>query len=180
MTHDKKDFEPEVLGPALQERMEKSKEYIEPPLAMQAKLFGTVAREVIERFGEEGRAAILEAVRRFGEERGRRMARRCASEGRKADFAAFLVISDLDTSYHEMTPVLGREGLILNISSCPFATASREWGLEGYGKLFCHAIDSSIMKGFNPEGYEAVCEQNLTEGADTCVIRYGYKRESRG
>ena len=51
----------------------------------------------------------------------------------------------------------------------------KEWGLEEYGKYFCREIDAAIMRGYNPERYETVCERNLTEGAETCVIVYRFK-----
>jgi hypothetical protein len=173
----KDDFELKVLGPALAERAEKGKEYIDAPLAMQAKIFATLAREVIERFGDDGREAVITAVKGFGEERGRRMAERAGSEGRENDFAGYLVFSDLDTSYHQMVPAIGEGELQVTISYCPFAAACREWGLEEYGKYFCRNIDAAIMRGYNPERYETVCERNLTEGADTCVIIYKFKEE---
>ena len=177
MAEEKNDFDLEVLGPALQERLEKAKDYIDTPLEMQGKLLGTLAREVIERFGDEGREAVIEAVKRYGEERGRRLAERVKSEGREPTFASFTVCSDLDTSYHEMVPSVEEGALRVTVSYCPLAAALKEWGLEEYGKYFCRNIDAAIMRGYNPERYETVCEHNLTEGADTCVIVYRLKEE---
>jgi len=175
MPEEKKDFDLEVLGPALAERAEKGKDYISAPLAMQAKLFGFIAKEIIERFGDEGEKAVIEAVKKFGEERGRRMAQAVTSDGREPSFASFLVCSDLDTSYHEMVPHVEEGAVRVEISYCPFADACKEWGVEDYGKLFCGNIDAAIMRGYNPERYETVCEQNLTEGAETCIIVYKFK-----
>jgi len=177
MSEDKKDFDPEVLGPALAERAEKAGVYIAAPLAMLGRLFSIIAREVIERFGEEGEEVMIEAVKRFGEERGRGIARTVKSEGREHDFAGFLVCSDLDTSYHRMVPHIEEGAVRLEITYCPFAEACREWGLEEYGKLFCRNIDAAIMRGYNPERYETVCERNLTEGAESCIIVYRFKEE---
>ncbi|MDD3719434.1 MAG: L-2-amino-thiazoline-4-carboxylic acid hydrolase [Actinomycetota bacterium] len=175
MADERKDFDLEVLGPALGERTEKKERYIDAPLAMQAKLFTTMAKEVIERFGDEGREAVIAAVKRFGEERGRRMAERAAAEGRENSFASFLVLSDLDTGYHQMVPEAMEGALKVTISHCPFAAACAEWGLSEYGKYFCQEIDAAIMRGYNPERYETACERNLTEGAETCVIVYKFK-----
>ncbi|MBN2027233.1 MAG: L-2-amino-thiazoline-4-carboxylic acid hydrolase [Actinobacteria bacterium] len=175
MAEERKDFDLETLGPALAERAEKKDDYIDAPLSMQAKAFATLARQVIERFGDEGRDAVIAAVREFGEGRGKKMAERAAAEKREADFASFLVLSDLDTSYHQMVPEIGEGEVRVTISYCPFAAACREWRLEEYGKYFCREIDAAIMRGYNPDRYETVCEQNLTEGADTCVIVYRFK-----
>lgn len=172
---ERKDFDLEVLGPALAERAEKKDDYIAAPLAMQGELFATVAREVIERWGDEGREAVVAAVRRFGEERGRRMAERAAAEGRENSFATFLVLSDLDTSYHQMAPEVEEGALRVTVSYCPFAAACREWGIDEYGKHFCEEIDAAIMRGYNPERYETVCERNLTAGADSCILVYRFK-----
>ncbi len=175
MPDEKKDFVPEVLGPALAERAEKKEKYIDAPLSMQAKLFATLARKVMERFGDEGREAVIAAVREFGEERGKRMAECAVAEGRQPDFASFLVVSDLDTSYHQMVPEIGEGEVRVTISYCPFASACREWGLSEYGKYFCREIDAAIMRGYNPDRYETVCEQNLTEGAESCVLVYKFR-----
>jgi hypothetical protein len=175
MPEGRKDFDLEVLGPALAERAEKGQDYIAAPLAMQGKLFGFIAKEIIERFGEEGKEAVIEAVKEFGKERGRRMAEFVESEGREPSFASFLVCSDLDTSYHEMVPHIEEGAVRVEITYCPFAEACKEWGVEEYGKLFCRNIDGAIMQGYNPERYETICEQNLTEGAEACIIVYKFK-----
>lgn len=177
MPDEKKDFELEVLAPALQERMKKKDEYIDKPLEMQGKLLGSIAAEVIARFGDEGREAIIAGVRRYGEERGRRLAERVKSEGREPDFASFTVCSDLDTGYHRMEPHMEEGRLRVEVSYCPLAQALKEWGLEEYGKYFCRNIDAAIMRGYNPERYETVCERNLTEGAETCTIIYRFKED---
>jgi len=175
VAEERKDFDLETLGPALAERAEKKEQYIDKPLEMQGKLLGALAREVIERFGDEGREAVIAAVRFYGEERGRRLAERVRAEGREPTFASFTVCSELDTSYHEMVPNLEEGQLRVEISYCPLASALKEWGLEEYGKYFCQEIDAAIMRGYNPDRYETVCEHNLTEGADTCVIVYRFK-----
>jgi len=165
-----KDFDLEVLGPALAERAEKKEQYIDKPLEMQGKLLGSIAREVIERFGEEGREAIIAAIRFYGEERGRRLAERVRSEGRELDFASFTVCSDLDTGFHHMTPSLEEGQMRVEVTYCPLAAALREWGLSEYGKYFCQEIDAAIMRGYNPERYETICERNLTAGAESCTL----------
>ncbi len=40
--------------------------------AMFSQLFCTIAEEIISKFGDEGKEAIANSVRKFGEERGRR------------------------------------------------------------------------------------------------------------
>lgn len=175
MSEEGKDFDLEVLGPALAERAERKGEFVDAPLAMQARLFAALAREVIERFGDGGREAVEAAVSACGEERGRRLAERAAREGRENDFATFLLVSDLDTAQLTMVPEAGEGWLRVTVSRCPFAAACREWGLEDYGKYFCRGIDAAIMRGYNPERYETVCERNLTEGSESCVIVYRLK-----
>jgi hypothetical protein len=173
---ERRDFDLEVLGPALAERAEKKERYIDPPLAMQARLLATVAKQMIERFGEEGRDAIIAALRELGEGRGRRIAARAASEGRENTFANFLVFSDLDSGYLHMVPEVEEGALRITVSYCPFAAACAEWGISEHGKYFCQEIDAAIMRGYSPERYETVCERSLTEGAETCVIVYRFKQ----
>jgi hypothetical protein len=62
------------------------------PMAMMGQLFGIVSREVIERFGDEGRETIVKAVNKYGEEQGNRIAARAATEGRDNAFANMLII----------------------------------------------------------------------------------------
>ena len=175
MPDERRDFELDILAPAMQERVKKKDRYIDTPLGMQARLLGSVAREVIERFGDEGREAIIAGVKAYGEERGRRMAARAAAEGRENSFATWLVVSDNDTGYLQMSPEFGEGEMRVEISYCPFAAALEDWGLEEYGKYFCRHVDAAIMRGYNPERYETVCERNLSEGAETCTIIYKFK-----
>ena len=47
-----------------------------------ARLFAYIAREVIDRFGSEGEAAIRAAVGKFGEDRGRVIAENVRAAGK--------------------------------------------------------------------------------------------------
>jgi len=170
-----KDFELEVLANAAKERFEKAQEYIAEPMAMMGQLFGIVAREVIERFGDEGRETIVTAVNKYGEEQGSSIAARAASEGRDNTFGNLLIFSNLDDSHHKSRAHFEEGAVRLEVSYCPFAEAVQEWGLGEYGKYFCQNIDAATVRGYNPLKYEAVCEHNLTEGADTCMIVYKSK-----
>ncbi len=162
----------ETLGAALQERAETQGRYLALPLELLGELFATMADTVIGEFGEEGREAIVRAVERFGEERGKRIAEAVRSEGRDLTFANFLVFTDLDTSDLEMIPSLEDGELRLEISSCPFAAACANRGLGEAGKLYCEHVDAAIMRGYNPELYETVSLQSLTAGADKCILVY--------
>ncbi len=162
----------ETLGAALQERAETGGRYLTEPLAQLGQLFATLAAEMIESCGEEGREAVVRAVERFGEERGRRLAELVKSEGREATFANFLIFNDLDTSDLAMVPSLEEGELRLEISSCPFAAACEKWDLSEFGRLYCEHVDAAIMRGYNPRLYETVSLQSLTAGADKCILVY--------
>ncbi len=172
-------FDWEMLGAALQERAETQGRYLAAPLELLGELFATLAITVIEEFGETGRNAVVRAVERFGEERGRRLAEVVKSEGREPTFANFLIFNDLDTSDLGMVPSLEEGELRLEISSCPFAAACANWGLSDVGKLYCEHVDAAIMRGYNPQLYEALSLQSLTAGADKCILVYKPKERSK-
>ncbi len=165
-------FDWEMLGAALRERSETQGRYLAAPLGLLGELFATLAITVIEEFGEAGRNAVVRAVERFGEERGKRIAAVVRSAGRDLTFANFLIFTDLDTSDLEMIPSLEDGELRLEISSCPFATACRDWGMGEAGRLYCEHVDAAIMRGYNPQLFETVALQSLTAGADKCILVY--------
>lgn len=153
------------------ERMEPASMY-----GIMAKLFAHVAKAVVDRFGEEGREAVMEGVRTFGEERGRDIARRAAAVGESNDMESYLPNYDMgrsdlfeyDTTYHP-------KEIEQTFTKCAFAEQWKKDGMEEYGILYCHMIDPAIAKGFNPN-FEVIHDQYiLREGI--CHFRFQMKDE---
>jgi hypothetical protein len=122
--------------------------------AHHALLFAWMAKAVCERVGDEqGEAIIRRAVRRYGEERGRRMAARARANGHALDMIEYIAYSEFRTRAGAMSQKLsarGRDIALLN-TKCPWYTAWDEGGLMKWGCLYCREIDSAVVRGFNPE-----------------------------
>jgi hypothetical protein len=119
-----------------------------------ALLFAWLAREVIVRAGEKrGTAAIRQAVRRYGMQRGRRMALRAQADGRALSMASFLAYGEWAVDPAEMESVAdeGQPDRTVRVYRCPWYTAWVENDLLAYGRLYCLDIDEALVRGFNPE-----------------------------
>ncbi|MFW5897112.1 MAG: L-2-amino-thiazoline-4-carboxylic acid hydrolase, partial [Bacillota bacterium] len=81
----------------------------DPNLELMARLFATLADEVVKRFGEEGREAIRHGVRRFGEGRGADIARRAREDGAELTVRNYLEYYDMqrDAGFKVRTEVEG-------------------------------------------------------------------------
>lgn len=119
---------------------------------MFAKLFAHVSKSVIDRFGEDGRAAIAAGVDTFGEERGRDIARRAAAAGKANTVENYLTSYDMGRSeLFVYEDVYGQGQVEQTFTQCPFADQWMQDGMEDYGIIYCEQIDPAIARGFNPE-----------------------------
>jgi hypothetical protein len=139
-----------------------------------ALLFGWLANAVVERVGEQrGEAVIRQAVRKYGEQRGRRMALRAAANGHALSMAAYFGYAEYRVSpgaiplkIVERSPnAKGR------IPTCPWYVTWKEHGLLSVGRLYCLEVDQALVRGFNPE-LKLVVNATLTEGAAECEFVY--------
>lgn len=120
-----------------------------------ALLFAWITREVIMRFGvEKGEVAIRKATRRYGEQRGQRMALRARADGRQLSMADFMVYGEWtpsDPSAMESETVAEGPHIRVQVSRCPWSTVWSREGLLGFGRLYCQEIDHALVRGFNPD-----------------------------
>ncbi len=159
-----------------------------------ALLFGWLSRAIIEEVGEQtGKAVITKALRRYGEERGKRMALRAKRDRQTLNVANFF-------AYAEYRPISGKmKGRIAEKSAnftveafqCSWCEAWKESGLMPYGRLYCLDIDKAVLRGFNPD-LKMEVESSMPNGAEKCRLVYreanlnwfsylllGYKRAFR-
>ena len=117
-----------------------------------AVMFGVLARAVLDEFGaQEGDGLLLEAVSRYGEERGRRMAARCARDGVETDMAAYFAYGEWSASEgFEKSPLLDDPYRHYHMLQCPWHTAWDRAGLGEYGRYYCRCVDAAILRGFDP------------------------------
>jgi hypothetical protein len=129
------------------------KDHLEPVsmYVIAAKLFGHVAKAVIDKYGEDAREVIKEGVRAFGEERGRDIARRAAAVGEPNEIENYLPNYDMGRSdLFEYVTINKEKEIEQNFTKCVFADQWQKDGMEQYGILYCEMIDPAIAKGFNP------------------------------
>jgi len=130
-----------------------------------ALLFGWIGRAVCETAGDEvGTDMLRIAVRRYGQERGRRMALRATANGHALSMAAYFAYGEWKASPPEALPPgcsawtqqaqwvekapTDRERSEL-VTRCPWNEAWKANGLLAYGQLYCQEIDAALVSGFN-------------------------------
>jgi hypothetical protein len=121
--------------------------------AHHALLFAWLSEAVLARVGrEDGEALMRRAVRRYGEERGRRMALRAATDGEPLSMANFLAYGELPATPKASESASEAAGGTIRkaITTCPWHTAWAEHDLMMHGRLYCLEIDQALVRGFNP------------------------------
>jgi hypothetical protein len=139
-----------------------------------ALLFAWVAREAVALAGEQAAApALRAAVRRYGEERGHRMALRARQDGQPLSMAVYLSYREWDVPARAMQQTGAPRGSALYAETrrCPWATVWQKEGLTNYGRYFCEEIDSALVRGFNPELIIDV-HGTRTSGSRSCRFTY--------
>lgn len=118
-----------------------------------ALLFAWVAREAVALGGEQAAVpALRAAVRRYGEERGHRMALRAQQDGQPLSMAVYLSYREWDVPAGALQQTGAPRGSALDAETrrCPWATVWQKEGLTEYGRYYCQEIDSALVRGFNP------------------------------
>jgi hypothetical protein len=118
-----------------------------------ALLFAWMAQAVIQRTSEErGETVIRKAVRRYGEERGHRMALRAEADHKPLSMANYLAYGEWAAGPGESEQALAEEGadVRMTVHRCPWHAAWAENDLLAYGRLYCLEIDEALVRGFNP------------------------------
>ncbi|GGF97465.1 L-2-amino-thiazoline-4-carboxylic acid hydrolase [Paenibacillus abyssi] len=146
--------------------------------AIMAQLFAHVSKAVVDRFGEEGREAVKEGVRTFGEQRGRDIARRAALVDEPNGIENYLPNYDMGRSdLFEYETTMHPKEIEQTFTKCAFAEQWKKDGMEEYGIMYCEMIDPAIARGFNPN-FEVIHDQYiLKEG--TCHFRFQMKDEKK-
>jgi hypothetical protein len=91
------------------------------------------------------------AVRRYGEERGHRMALRAEAAGERLSMANYLAYGEwtADPGKIEQTIVEQGADVRMTVHRCPWHAAWAENDLMAYGRLYCLEIDKALVRGFN-------------------------------
>lgn len=157
--------------------MEIDEEQIRQMLGQSARQMGllylSIAKEVIEKYGEEGRRVILEGIRTFGRTRGQRVAERVKRDGKPLTLENFFKFYDVPVTLitRQAEPEIPRHGkLVKRVASCPLADLAKEESQLEIGKLYCEQ-DFAMLEGYNPElRFEKTA--SLMEGDKYCEFTY--------
>ena len=139
-----------------------------------ALLFGSIAKEIVEQEGNEaGEAAVRAAVRRYGEQRGRRMALRALANGDALSTTNFLVYREWRsrTGLGQNETSIERTHVRMVVPRCPWALTWMEADLSYYGRLYCQEIDQALVRGFNPDRIIDVNKTQTNDG-EPCDFLY--------
>lgn len=137
-----------------------------------ALLFAWLSKAAIERAGTaRGEEAVLKAVRRYGRERGGRMALRAQTAGDALSMANFMAYGEWQAAPGESEQtVVQEEGQVRSaVHRCPWSVAWDTEGLTSYGRFYCREIDTSLVKGYNANLELDVLSTRPNDGKD-CVF----------
>ena len=133
-----------------------------------AMLFAYVTKEVVDTFGKRGREVIIEAVTRYGRQRGRRMAMRAQLDGVPCTALSYALYSEWDCFPGQTeTRSFETSGLFhLQYTRCPWYTEWKYFDMLEYGTCYCGYVDAALLEGFGvTDGGLLRCR---TEGAAAC------------
>ena len=139
-----------------------------------ALLFAWTASEVIERAGQErGQAAVRKAVRKYGEQRGSRMAMRAMKDGLALDMTAYMAYGEWQAQAGAFESSMDTpDGMPRSlIFRCPWHEAWVANGINEAGRLYCLEIDPALARGFNPQVHLEVTGTR-SNGAAACEFIY--------
>ncbi len=145
--------------------------------AHHALLMGWIAQEAVRVLGPIPSDDLLhDAMRRYGEERGSRMAQRALARGHALDWTSYLAHKEwaAPDHPHASETVATTPHWRMRVTQCPWNDAWQAEGLATYGRYYCRDIDQAIVQGFNPALSLSV-GQTLPGDGDCCEFAYtGY------
>jgi len=146
----------------------------------QAMMFAFLCKYTVEAKGEEGRAVIQEGMKRYGRERGMRMAMRARANGDPIALWTNQAYGEWKPDYAgqmEFGTVRTEPSLITFISKCAWCEAWKKYDILEYGREYCVNVDAAVYEGFG-EGFGegVVCTPVTTSmswGGDCCQFDWG-------
>ena len=142
----------------------------------QAMMFAFLCKHAVEAKGEAGRAAIQEGMKRYGRERGARMAARARANGDPVDLWTNQAYGEWKPDYPgqmEFGYVHTEPTLVTYISKCAWCEAWKKYDILEYGCEYFVNVDAAVYEGF---GCGAVCTPLTTSmswGGERCDFDWG-------
>ena len=138
-----------------------------------ANLFGYIAEDIISSLDQVGINALKQAVRRYGKERGQRMAQRAILHGDELSMENFLAYGEWIPGSEPMVSnvVKTTPKLITHVQRCPWVDAWNQENLLEFGRIYCTEIDEALVDGFNPD-LTLKIHSTLSFGDKFCEFEY--------
>ena len=121
-----------------------------------ALLFAWISRAVVQQVGEKkGEDVMRKAVRRYGQQRGTRMALRAQAKDQDLslnmfDFQVYGEWESDDADFGRL--ILGTDPHFhVRVAKCPWNDAWGENDLLNFGRIYCLEVDQALIEGFNPK-----------------------------
>ena len=139
-----------------------------------AVMFALFSKNILDVFGEEeGDRLLLSAVAQYGEERGRRMAKRCVAHNKPLNMDGFLAFAEWRYAKDfEKTALFDKPYRAYRILRCPWVSSWEQSGLREYGKYYCRVVDVAILRGFNPDLSFEMPSYLTQEGGEYCEFHW--------
>lgn len=133
-------------------------------------------------FGMQGEAAFTHATQMHAHQRGQRMAQRAIANKQPLDFQTYIQFGEWMASEETKVQNCSNQSYVVkdtpdfqrNITRCPWHTYFTQTNQLQAGQVYCHDLDSSICRGFNPylnfqvhdTLYEGNCCENIMVNAN--------------
>ena len=136
-------------------------------------LYLSIGKEIVEKYGQEGREIFLQGIKAFGRARGKGIAEKVKAAGEPLTLENFFKFYDVPvTVVTKQSPFeITKDGRFRKrITSCPLVDLFREKNQLELGKLYCEQ-DFAMMEAYNPElRFEK--GSSLMEGDECCEFTY--------
>ncbi|MDR7870475.1 MAG: L-2-amino-thiazoline-4-carboxylic acid hydrolase [Tissierellaceae bacterium] len=134
-----------------------------------ATLFAYIVKSSIDIFGNDCIQTLENGIRRYGNQRGYRMAQRALKDRNKLDILSYLIYGEWESAPNEMQIdfYISSSDVNMTASKCSWYDEWNKENLLRYGVLYCDFVDAALLEGFNPELKLDLLEHR-TKGAKNC------------
>ena len=142
----------------------------------QAMIFAFLCKYTVLAHGEEGRAVIQEGMKKYGRERGARMAARARANGDPVDLWTEQAYGEWKPDYPgqmEFGTVHTEPTFVTFISKCAWCEAWKKYDILEYGREYCVNVDAALYEGFNCGAVCTPLTTSMSWGGDRCDFDWG-------
>ena len=142
-----------------------------------AMMFAFLSKHAIRLCGNRGKDAILDAMTKYGKERGRRMALNAQTHGDPLNTMTNQAYGEWKPDYPgqmEFGQLCTEPTLQTYISKCAWCEAWQKHHITEYGKYYCVNVDNAVYQGFRPDFTCTPISTSMSWGGDCCKFDWGH------